>query len=952
MAEFQSLSDEARLSLSDLVIRSLPNWEIGLLKLAITKQGGQWNRLEVTSPLNYFLCSMPWLALREARGMNWARPCERWYVPVDTLAGRAKHYAHLRALPTALAKTVGEHPNLATILRELGMQFFNPHATTADPGLLIALTSAVGSEEVSDANVLLGQIRDAWQRFRPSADQPPLPLLAVRRQAKQFTTVTPTEESPAYLPDSSAYINELEDFDFPVIAIGTSDAKELRDWFTVAYGGRILRTSELSLVPQVDSVPWSGFGCTPLAESELGWLVRPMLVMAAQGRSIHSPAFKERVEVLRAAQISWVPQLSVAVMRDAVKLAGVSVDALWDPVRKTVVATNQCRTQVENLAGALSQALDRDDLELPLRYVLHGVASVDSAPDDFATFLAPLRITPEQVHQVLEHLRGDVGHACRLLTVFLAVLVPEWDATPLQAAVTEEELAVGLSAAQVPGLDVQGAIRLACESHDLFDFGHAISPAFGEKASLVRWNQTLARMGRNMLINRNWNLQLLAGLEESTALIKRVFAHAIRTDAQINYVDLCSQYQALSTARDLSSSHWHIDFQTVMHIVANWAEPLFSNSSVPAAVRGANSSESLRAALAGSGVQLTPDPDECGRKNVSLVDKIAMTTDRLRLAVWIKDGADIVRGNWRSLADEYRGTAAIVLAGEAFTRELSEQEVLDLLRRGVPHPDMPQFQAALNESIDLAALQAALGISSDDLATAQAKLDTIRAERNRRKSIIKVCGEDFDSSEDNLGQLWALLSSRISDVELAQTMSLNLAKPVALAAIKRTTKTRSESSKPASRRPERQSKAVDELIGLAGEIHVYRMLRQQYGEDAIPASAWISENSRRVFAHNQADDARGCDFAFTANGRQYRVEVKASSGEDETFTLGSSEIRLAMDIGIKGKRRKETFVLVHVKNALTAQPTAVVLPNPYDPRHTGAFVVEEAGARVRYRLRT
>lgn len=329
-----------------------------------------------------------------------------------------------------------------------------------------------------------------------------------------------------------------------------------------------------------------------------------------------------------------------------------------------------------------------------------------------------------------------------------------------------------------------------------------------------------------------------------------------------------------------------------------------------------------------------------------------MTTDRLRLAAWIKGGDDKARDSWRSMTDEYRGTAAIVLAGEAFTRELSEQEVLDLLKRGVPHPEMPQFQTALEASTDLAALQAALGISSDDLATAQARLEAIRAERNRRKSIIKVCGEDFDSSEDNLGQLWALLSSRISDADLAKTMPLNLAKPVALAAIKRTTKTRSDSPKPASRRLERQPKAVDELIGLAGEIHVYRMLRQQYGEDAIPASAWISENSRRVFAHNQADDARGCDFAFTVNGRQYRVEVKASSGDDETFTLGSSEIRLAMDIGIKGKRRKETFVLVHVKNALTAQPTAVVLPNPYDPRHTGVFVVEEAGARVRYRMRS
>ncbi|MNR62144.1 hypothetical protein D3C85_1840780 [compost metagenome] len=58
-----------------------------------------------------------------------------------------------------------------------------------------------------------------------------------------------------------------------------------------------------------------------------------------------------------------------------------------------------------------------------------------------------------------------------------------------------------------------------------------------------------------------------------------------------------------------------------------------------------------------------------------------------------------------------------------------------------------------------------------------------------------------------------------------------------------------------------------------------------------------------------------------------------------------------MDIATKGKRKKEVFVLVHVKNVLSLQPTAVVLPNPYDPKYTGMFRVEEADARVRYRTR-
>ncbi|WP_333981576.1 sacsin N-terminal ATP-binding-like domain-containing protein [Burkholderia gladioli] len=952
MSEYQSLGNETRSALCELILQSLPIWEAGLKKITISKQGGQWNRLELTSPLKHFLRAQPWLVIREGKAATWARPSERWFVPADTLAGRSRHFGHLKALPPALARIVGQRPELATHLRELGMQFFDPHGTTSDPGLLIALTAAVGSDEVSDPNVLLGQIRDAWQRFRPATSQPPIPLVAVRRRDKQLCAVTPTDASPVYLPDSGTYSGELEEFDFPVVAIGTADAKDLREWFVAAYGAKVQLTSGLSLAPHVHGAAWSGFGSTALTDSDLGWLVRPLLVMVAQGRGIHSQAFNERHEILRSARIDWVPNLSVAVMRGELTLANTNVVALWEPTRKTLVVTDHCRTHLEDLSDALSQAIERDDLELPLRYVLRGVDSVDSAPEDVAALLAPLRITPDQVHQVLEHLRGDVGHMARFVSILLAVVSPNSDSAELRSASTEEELAAGLAASGIPGLDVHRTLQVARESHDLFDFGRSISLDFGESATLARWNLTLAKMGQSPLSNRNWSLQLQASLEEVAALVKRLAAHALRQGTAQNYAEICRQYQALATTTDLSRSHWIVGFPHAMHLVERWAESWLNDPAALEAVHGAESPESLRLRLTRAGVLLDLDPDECGRKNNALVDTVARGIDRLRLAAWLSTSpATAAHDDWRPLVDEYRGAAAAALAGEAFTSEWSEQHVVLLLRQGVPHPGLPQFQAALDASKDLASLQASLGLSSQDIENAQGRLDAMKAERIRRKSIVKVCGENFDGSDDNLGQLWGFLSSRISDEELAKAMPFNLAKPMTLAPFKRTTKTQGDTPKSSTGRPERQSKAVEELIGLAGEIHVFRMLRQQYGEDAVPSSAWISENSRRVFTFNQADDTRGCDFAFTVKGRQYRVEVKASAGDDETFKLGSSEIRLAMEIGTKGKRRREVFVLVHVKNALSPQPSAVALPNPYDPKHTGMFSIEEADARVRYRAR-
>jgi hypothetical protein len=952
MAEFAGLSEEARSALSELILQSLPNWGQGLAVLSLSKKGGQTNRLVVTSPLKHFLLTTPWMAIREAKGVSWARPDERWFVPADTLEGRSRHFSHLRALPAGMARNVGLQPDLASALRSLGMQFFDPSSTTESLELLKALTAAVGCEEVSDANVLLGQLRDAWQRFRPATDQLPLAQLAVRRRDKQLSVINPTAEAPAYLPDLGTYVNELEDFGFPVVAIKTSDAKDLRDWFITAYGPRIQLTSRLSLVPHVDDIAWIGSGAVALADSELGWLIRPLLVMvAAQSWGIHSAAFTERLQTLQTARVDWVPTLSVAVMRDDMQLATAKVEALWEPQRQTLVVTEYCRTHMEELSGALSQALKRDDLELPLRYVLRTVESADNAPEDIAAFLAPLRITPEQVDQVLEHLKGDVGHMSRLVSTLIGVLLPEEDLTGLQEITTEEELVAALEDFSVLGFDVLRVLQIARDSQDLFDFGRTVSKTFGEKASLARWNTELVKLGQVQLSNRNWSIQFEANLEEAASLVKRVAAHAIRQGAIITYREMWSQYMGLVGTVNLSQSHWVVDFKDTMQLVAGLIGSWVSDQKLQSAMSSAASLEELRGKLSEIGVSLEFDPDECGRKNHELVDSVARELERLRLAAWLRSSAGQVLPDWHSLVDQYLRTIEPMLSLDAFTRELSEAEVFAVLKHGVPHSEMPEFQVALDDATSLMSLRSALKLSTEELSNAEIRLDDIKAERNRRRSVVKVCGDDFDSSEENLGQLWGFLTDRISEMDLAKAMSLNLAKPTVLDPFKIKEKTKPIPPRVPTTPKQRQSKALDQLIGLAGEIHVFRMLRQKYGEDVIPSSAWISENSKWVFRFNEADDTKGCDFAFTVKGKQFRVEVKASAGDIETFTLGSSEIRLAMDISTKGKRRREVFILVHVKNALSAQPSAVVLPNPYDPKYSGMFSVDEAGARVRYHAR-
>jgi hypothetical protein len=390
-----------------------------------------------------------------------------------------------------------------------------------------------------------------------------------------------------------------------------------------------------------------------------------------------------------------------------------------------------------------------------------------------------------------------------------------------------------------------------------------------------------------------------------------------------------------------------------MGVVADRIQSWKGGDKLVEAVRESVSAQELRERLSALGVPLDIDPDECARRNHQLVETVSSQIEKLRLAWWLKSAASEQYGEWRGDADKYRAAAAERLSNDGFTRVWSEAEVFELLSSSSLHEGLAEFLSAMSSSSDLASLQSALHLLAEELAGAEGRLINLKAESNRRRNIVKVCDEDFDSSEDNLGQLWCFLKSRIPDESIAKSQPLDLGKTMALTPFKASRGRASADSprQPPKKQQQRQPKSIDELVGLAGETFVYRKLQQKYGSYVVSSSTWVSENSRHVFPHNQADNGRGCDFAFTANGKLLRVEVKSSAGDDEAFTLGSSEIRLAMELGTRGKRRREIFVLVHVNNALSTAPTAVVLPNPYDPKYAAMFSIEEADARVRYRAK-
>ena len=214
-------------------------------------------------------------------------------------------------------------------------------------------------------------------------------------------------------------------------------------------------------------------------------------------------------------------------------------------------------------------------------------------------------------------------------------------------------------------------------------------------------------------------------------------------------------------------------------------------------------------------------------------------------------------------------------------------------------------------------------------------------EKDKRK--VKVCGEDFENTEDKLSELFQHIDNEIPVDSLPDIDLSNIAKLTEMK--KKKAKNGGGKRKPGGKPGGRPSEKMKNLVGLAGEIHAFRILRKKYGPTVVNSSSWISANSIHKFPGNQVDDSFGCDFKIQHQKRTYFIEVKATQGDEEVFELGLSEIRKAIEVANK---RREKFVILHITKALSKEPEFSFLPNPYDKKHMKSYRISNAGLRIQY----
>jgi hypothetical protein len=460
----------------------------------------------------------------------------------------------------------------------------------------------------------------------------------------------------------------------------------------------------------------------------------------------------------------------------------------------------------------------------------------------------------------------------------------------------------------------------------------------------------LEQLGEPPIKNSNAAIELRSHIVSASLLLSSLIADILRKSPELGrFNELAGKLNDVECPETFVNDFWEVNFGMAMKKVAPIFENIGTDLNQLEAICLSSSPEDLRERLNCAGINIAFDPSQTAKTNRDNLRKMLQAFQKAGLA-WCLNQKNANIAPWETLAEQLVDLYSEAIDQSGYLRVWSDEYLFGQLKH-LPRDDShTMFWQTVDAASTLSGLLSVLALSSKDLEEAQTRLENFKEQIRHQKKLVPICGLEFDSSEDNLSNLWSHICEGITDENLADFCDLNLKSFTKLKSVesrkKKSTKGEGEKKKPA-RGP--LSKSMENLIGLSGEIHAFRLLQKSYGASVVHSGTWISGNSSFVYPDNKVDDGHGCDFIILHDGKTFCVEVKASQGDDGSFKLGSSEIRLAMDLAKNKRNRNDVFQILHITNALSENPSFRLLPNPYDQRYQSYFVVEDADARVRYR---
>ncbi len=923
--------DDAR-DLTTVLLRSFEWWPQAYRSWetwTFDRQRGNADSVALPSPLFFQLQHSAWLQFGE--DVPPRRPSECWWVPAPLLRDNLPLYAHLNPVPAAVVERLS--PLVEGTLSRLGVRSYEGGQDAT--ALLDALARAWDDGAVHvNREVFVGQVHRAWATHSGGA----MPSRLVVRQGADVRTMSPSQASPCYLPDAAGERLKLVQADGdPVVVIETKSARKLTDAFATSFPDAVRRVSSLRVAVRYEGPPPYAGSCPTLWEARPSLAVAVLAVRAYHGEQSYGPhvdAFREAANRIRTTRLVEVERLRLAIEGDGDgKERPVSA---WYVPKEATLFVERGRPSHE-WANSLAAVLERADIETALKFVLH-LMGEDPSDDEAERALDEGGVSRGAFVEVRQLLAGDWSATAFRLKPALCLLGEVDDAHALDGE--DEERAICRISSQVwKGLDGRDLIHLARRAPDPAALGRVLYDRLGDVAELDRWNTALQTLGPpyRPTVNPDAETEYSGHLSAAAPLL----GAAIRATASGPITEAIQAVRSMSPSPALAVANWSVPFSALAGEAATAMRALGLTGPAVEAVAGATSRPHLAERLAEAGVEIVPDPQEAMAHNADLVRAATAAVRTVALAWARLQKEDPAPWTLNDPLARVLGTLDPTGYARMWSGEGAYTHVVHVLgQEGDP------FWVAAIRAGTPDRLAEALGVSAIVAAEGADLEAEARHRTERRQREVSICGVPFDSSEENLPALWALLEEAIS---LPSDVGRGLPPPLKLQELPARRKGKGRPGEGGGSPMPRLRDDERVVIGLAGEMLAYRYLRDRFGPEVVSASSWRSELSRHRFPTNTGSDTLGFDFEIVDGTVTLQLEVKATTqapGHDDAVDLGASEVRAALEAS---RKRNVRWQILRVYGALGPAPTFEVVPNPFARDRARQFDLERSQLRVRFR---
>ena len=933
--QLDTLNQRGRKALSHLLLMSLPHWPDDWQKATIKKQDGQnWSR-PLLSPLNYWLSTQQWL-LDETEIKPILSQC--WLIPTSLLSGQTGRFRYLNSLSFSLSCKLEANPELRKVLTTLGLNMYPAESEQIGPKLLEALADAWETKKVPTErfDIFLGQLRDAWDRFDPQKGLPK--SLLVRTERRMFLNHALDELADVYLPDNRDRARSLLRYGQYILEMNPHNARRLGE--TLVSRTKIRLSSVLEEKVLIDGLDWTGTtdGLSAM-KADYPWLPVTLLAIAAYGGPSTGPetqTWRDVRDRLHRARVIKCGIIVVQLVDDDKILVESESNAEWLSDGDVLAMQRDVGLSYEKLATAAQGILRRQDLIKDLRLVLDRLSGQENP-------------TRAQIEDALERADIDAQMLTNIYSLFwmddLSLLVDRirpvielldisdvgFDAAASDVEHLEEWLSSNLS--QWSASEI---IEAARRSPDDYAMGLEAWSALGDIAQLPAWNAALTELGDQYVVIENPNTDHEA-TEHIEAISRLLRCFARHVAIEMGESNLFRKIEAVSqnfkAYGDWSTRWWKVPFTAVLDALRTGYMKIPGVIQCLGILENITNLEEFRLAFQDCKITTDLDPYEIARQNKIGLENMLSKLHEFH-QVWL---------------DPSNSTLSVSESPQSITNldpdsYLNLWSEVELLRRAFHFIECSEFVAACNGCASLDEIRNRLALDPKAVEIHRHARQKREVEHRRQK--FDIAGISFEVGITSPHELFNHLNSLPNPV--GPCVNQDTFTPLTIPSFG--TQSNASDGKKEKTFQMESSFELRYWIGIIGEIHAYRFLRQEFGDDTITPDAWISKIRLEVLPlvagePDKTDDGHGFDFQFSYQGVWWHIEVKSTIGDDPQFDLGISQIGAATDFA---QKQGGIWRILRVRNALSDKPEFDWLPNPFEEEFKKYFRRHQGGIRVSY----